>query len=520
MGLEFLTQQGGILMPFAWIMGVILNGIFEFVSLLNIQNIAVCIVIFTVVIKMLMLPLTIKQQKFSKLSAKMNPELSKITAKYKDKKDEESKRKMQMETQAVYEKYGTNPMGGCLPLLITLPIMFALYRVIYKVPAYVGDIYVLYDNVVNVVQTIAANIGASDLLPKIMDNFISSNSISIASELSKYSVASVDFTNAFIDILAKFNETNWNTFLNGDLISSDSWTALLAATGQTQDTWVSYLQSTLGNDYLSTLASMGDITNLPTLLNISNLADTVTLKDVGNCIYWNSFMLSTDFPSAIASTKESVDSIIHINSFLGNMNILDKSGYALPGILIPIIAAGTQFIQGKLMKTTQPPQTSDKPDNALAQSMKGMTTFMPIMSGVICVTLPIGVGIYWISSTVVQILQQLAINRHIDHVDVDAMIAKNVAKLNKRKEKLGINTTGNQMSNLAKAPTKTIDSKAVEVKKEETKKPEVTKAAEQVEKSSAKKKEPSNYSKNSTLAKGSSISDIANVMKDKTSDKK
>jgi len=519
LGLEFLTQQGGILMPFAWIMGVILNGIFELISLLNIQNIAVCIVVFTIVIKMLMLPLTIKQQKFSKLSAKMNPELSKITAKYKDKKDEESKRKMQMETQAIYEKYGTNPMGGCLPLLITLPIMFALYRVIYKVPAYVGDIYVLYDNVVNVIQTVAANIGASELLPKIMDNFISGNGITaVVNDLSKYAVSSTDFTKAFVDILAKFNETNWNSFLQGSVISSDSWTALLAATGQTQDTWVTYLQTTLGNDYLSSLASMSDINSLPTLLNISNLADTVTLKDVGNSIYWNTFVLSTDFSSAMAATKDSVDSIIHINSFLGNMNILDKSGWALPGILIPIIAAGTQFIQGKLMKTTQPPQTGDKPDNALAQSMKGMTTFMPIMSGVICVTLPIGVGIYWISSTVVQILQQIVINRYMDHVDVDEMVAKNVSKLNKRKEKLGINSSGNQMSNLAKATTKTIDVKPQELKKAEPKKTEPVQTSEQS--SAKKKKEGTSTSGNNSLAKGSSISDIANVMKDKNSDKK
>ena len=130
----FLTQQGGLLKPFSWIMGIILNAIYEFVSLFGIHNIAICIIIFTIVTRMLMLPMTIKQQKFTKVSSRMNPEIQAISEKYKGKKDPESQRKYQLETQEVYQRYGTTPMGGCLPLLITLPIMFALYRVIYKVP--------------------------------------------------------------------------------------------------------------------------------------------------------------------------------------------------------------------------------------------------------------------------------------------------------------------------------------------------------------------------------------------------
>lgn len=86
MDLLFLTQQGGFLGPFAWVMGKILNAIYEFLSLFNVENIALCIILFTFVTKMLMLPLTIKQQKGAKLSAKMNPELQKIQAKYKGKK--------------------------------------------------------------------------------------------------------------------------------------------------------------------------------------------------------------------------------------------------------------------------------------------------------------------------------------------------------------------------------------------------------------------------------------------------
>ena len=81
----FLTKQGGFLGPIAWVLGEILNAIYNFVALFGIENIALCIILFTLIVKMLMLPLTIKQQKFSKLSAKMNPEITAINNKYKGK---------------------------------------------------------------------------------------------------------------------------------------------------------------------------------------------------------------------------------------------------------------------------------------------------------------------------------------------------------------------------------------------------------------------------------------------------
>ena len=65
------------------LLGVIMNVIFEFLDLIGIPNIGLSIILFTIVIYLLLMPLTIKQQKFSKLSAKMNPEIQAIQAKYK-----------------------------------------------------------------------------------------------------------------------------------------------------------------------------------------------------------------------------------------------------------------------------------------------------------------------------------------------------------------------------------------------------------------------------------------------------
>ena len=81
-GILLTQDDGAILGPIAKILGVIMDIIFNFLDLIGIPNIGLSIILFTIVVYLLMLPMTIKQQKFSKLSAKMQPELQKITKKY------------------------------------------------------------------------------------------------------------------------------------------------------------------------------------------------------------------------------------------------------------------------------------------------------------------------------------------------------------------------------------------------------------------------------------------------------
>ena len=195
MDLMVLTQVGGWLKPFAWIFGQVFEWLYELLSLIGIENVAVTVILFTIVTKLLMTPLTIKQQKFSRLSNKMNPELTAIQEKYKEK----SMRLQQMETQAVYEKYGTNPTSGCLPMLITLPIMFALYRVIYAIPAYVDDIYVLYNS-------IAEGLKSLDYF-----QYMSDVAATVGVATSKWTEISesVMTNDHLIDIMTKFGTEEW-----------------------------------------------------------------------------------------------------------------------------------------------------------------------------------------------------------------------------------------------------------------------------------------------------------------------
>lgn len=213
MNIVVLTRVTGFLKPFAWIMGIILNAIYELFSSLGITNIALCIFIFTFVIKMLMLPLTVKQQKQTRLQSKMAPEIKKIQERYKGKKDEVSLRNMQAETNEVYAKYGTSQFAGCLPLLITFPIMIALYRVIYSIPAYVGDIGDLYNQIAVAIQSISGHADA-------ITTFVADNAIKISeNNLSTFALGSTEYTNNLIDILVKFTSDNWAALFATDMFA-------------------------------------------------------------------------------------------------------------------------------------------------------------------------------------------------------------------------------------------------------------------------------------------------------------
>lgn len=154
-GIVLTAYSGSILGPIAKFLGWIMNGIYNGISQLTggrVESVVLSIVIITVIIYMCLLPLTIKQQKFSKLSQKMQPEMQAIQAKYKDKKDQASMAAMQQETQLLYEKYGVSPMGSCVQMLIQMPILFALYRVFYNIPAYLGGVKDSFSGLVDQIQ--------------------------------------------------------------------------------------------------------------------------------------------------------------------------------------------------------------------------------------------------------------------------------------------------------------------------------------------------------------------------------
>lgn len=161
--------DGAILGPIAKLLGWIMNGIYVFMhNVFGIENVGLSIILLTIVIYTLLLPFTIKQQKFSKLMQKMQPEIKEVQEKYKNKKDQASMMAMNQETQMIYDKYGVSPMGSCWQMLIQMPIWFALYRVFSNVPAYIGTVK---DKFVAVADEIIAYEGFPEIMEKIRKDF-------------------------------------------------------------------------------------------------------------------------------------------------------------------------------------------------------------------------------------------------------------------------------------------------------------------------------------------------------------
>lgn len=154
MNLILLTKSNTFIL--GWITALF-GYVMEFIynissSIFGIENVGLAIILFTVVVTLLMIPLTYNQQKSMKINKLIQPEIQAIQNKYKNKTDQKSQIRMQAETQAVYDKYGTSMTGGCLTSLITLPIMLGLYRVIMNMPAYINSFKVYFLNIASQIQ--------------------------------------------------------------------------------------------------------------------------------------------------------------------------------------------------------------------------------------------------------------------------------------------------------------------------------------------------------------------------------
>lgn len=387
------AYPGSILGPIAKLLGILMDWIYSGISNITggrVESVVLSIVIITIIIYMCLLPLTIKQQKFSKLSQKMQPEMQAIQAKYKNKKDQASMMAMQEETQLLYQKYGISPMGSCVQMLIQMPILFALYRVFYNIPAYLSGVKGSFTGLVDSIQQTS---GYQDTLVSLMEkyNVVTSSGLNASNAASKLADASGDTLNNFIiDILYKLPSKGWDALLDGKFFDG--------------------IQSVV---------------------------------------------------------EKTHDALLHFNYFLG-LNISDTPWYIIKSnftdkpdkwllfvilaLLIPVLSYLTQMINIKLM-----PQATNGNDQ-MASQMKMMNLMMPLMSLFFCFTVPVGLGIYWICSALVRGIQQFFVNRHIENLDLEAVMAKNEEKAKNKRKKMGLSE--DYIKKAAQIKTKSIDSKA------------------------------------------------------------
>lgn len=387
------AYPGSILGPIAKLLGMLMDWIYSGISDITggrVESVVLSIVIITIIIYMCLLPLTIKQQKFSKLSQKMQPEMQAIQAKYKNKKDQASMMAMQEETQLLYQKYGISPMGSCVQMLIQMPILLALYRVFYNIPAYLSGVKGSFTGLVDSIQQTS---GYQDTLVSLMEkyNVVTSSGLNASNAASKLADASGDtLSNYIIDILYKLPSKGWDALMDGKFFDG--------------------------------------------------------------------------IQSAVEKTH---DALLHFNYFLG-LNISDTPWYIIKSnftdkpdkwllfvilaLLIPVLSYLTQMLNIKLM-----PQATNGNDQVASQ-MKMMNLMMPLMSLFFCFTVPVGLGIYWICSALVRGIQQFFVNRHIENLDLEAVMAKNEEKAKKKREKMGLSE--DYIKKAAQIKTKSIENKA------------------------------------------------------------
>ena len=336
---------GDIIDFIALLMGYIMQALFFITGGFNI---GLCIILFTIIVRLIMMPMTIKQQRFSKLSSMMQPELAAVQNKYKGKNDTASMQKMQAETKAIYEKYGTSPTGGCLQMFIQLPIFYGIFAVVRDIPKYVPRVKEMFEPIISAVT------GVANYSQVLIDSGLTTTTYDTEDGL-------LQFFNAF---------------------SADQW-------------------ETLKNAF-------------PTI------SDTIATQS---------------------------EKILHVNNFFG-INLATAPGFKLSlALIIPLLAGLTQWLSVKLMQSKSPVNNDDE-NNTAAQSMKMMNTMMPIISAIFCISMPSGLGLYWIMGSVVQCIQQVFINKYMDKVDVEQLVEKNMEKVNKKRARQGL-------------PPKKVDTKAV-----------------------------------------------------------
>lgn len=109
------------------------------------KNYGLAIIIATIIIRLILFPLTQKNAKQSEVLKKIKPEIDKIEKKYKDKNDQQSMSLKSQEIMMLYKEHHVNPMSGCIFGLLQVPLFFAFYEALYRLPVLFEDKFLIFD---------------------------------------------------------------------------------------------------------------------------------------------------------------------------------------------------------------------------------------------------------------------------------------------------------------------------------------------------------------------------------------
>lgn len=419
-----------VIKQIADLLGIIMNGIYFVFDKIGIANIGLCIIVFTIIVRLIMIPMSIKQQRSMRLTSLINPEIQAIQKKYRNKRDNESMMAMNAETKAVYQKYGTSPTGGCLPMLIQMPILLALYGVISAIPSHIGAVEDMY-------------LKAADYIYESMDEYSdlkTLNQIMVDNEIEgfeaqkEYSDIISAYYNSSIEDLEKNKDNISNILINiysrgsteGLDINKDSWYDMDVAK-ETSVKIAEALKNVSEEDWKKVSESK-DLTDFQ-----KNVLDDY--KD-GQADY---DAMIAQINANYEKMDEVHDEAVSVYKFLG-IDLSRSPAQEMEqgiwwAILIPILSALFQWFTAHLSSKMNQSQMEGNP---MASSMKVMNIMFPIMSAFFAYSWASGLGLYWVIGSVIQIVQTIVLDNYFKKLTVDDIIKQNITKLNKKRAKKGL----------------------------------------------------------------------------------
>ncbi len=347
-------------------LGWILNLFYQIIG-----NYGFSIILFTVFIKLVLLPLDLKQKRSMAKTQKIQPLLMEIQKKYANDKEKQSQ-----ETMKLYQKYGINPMSGCLPMLIQLPIIFALYWVVRKPIAYMmgvstADIWRIGE---------AFNVWAAQNLSSLPEKIQAIIPVTYekATKLNTFGLNEIQIAQLL--------------FKNPEILNYPSITS-----------WDRVLEPI---NFAFFGMDLSDIPNLNSFLGIfigkfQGVTKSTVLLWIIPLLSGFSSWLSSKISSASASGD-----------------------------------AGKKKDKNLVLSEEEKANTKT---NSAGDTMKTMTAIMPLFSTWFAFTLPAAVGLYWTTSNVIQIIQHIWVTKYlktdISDEDIEGEINNVKSRKNRKKRK-------------------------------------------------------------------------------------
>lgn len=354
-----------------------------------VKNYGIALLLFTLITRLVVFPLNVKQQKSTARMSMLNPQLEKLRKKYANNKE-----KLNEETMKLYSKENVNPMASCLPMVITMVILFSLIPVIYGPLTYIS------------------NAEKEDV--KTSNELITN--LYVASDEIKSKDTSIE------ELIAKYQKDNAEDpykELKQELSDKDKY----PKTAKSIDS------DTEWNYFIDAVKKHTDIDKF--ILNENNVSKNLAQSRpeliTFNFVKKENGKFADVLPESVRHEAEKID-----YKFLGiSLGVIPK--WKSWTALIPIVSAVLQLL------TTIVSQRFTKKNNPAAANMgggmKAMFYIMPIFSLWICFSYPAGLGLYWIYSSLLALVQTIILNVLYTPAKVQEMVKKDIAKQKKKNKK-------------------------------------------------------------------------------------